>query len=74
MLSDALDREQREEGVRQKEQTLVLSKMQRHLRQKMEADIRSMQGQMRASGEESSCHFRELEAKLLSKQLHVVWS
>ena len=71
MLSDALNREQREEGVRQKEQTLVLSKMQRHLRQRMESDIRTMQEQMRSSGDDSSGHFRELEAQLLSKQLHV---
>ena len=73
MLSEALNREQYEEGVRQKEQTLVLAKMQRHLRQKMEADIRTMQDQMRCTEQDSSGHFREVEAQLLSKQLHVAW-
>ena len=73
MLSEALNREQYEEGVRQKEQTLVLAKMQRHLRQKMEADIRTMQDQMRCTEQDSSGHFRGVEAQLLSKQLHVAW-
>ena len=73
MLSEALNREQYEEGVRQKEQTLALSKMQRHLRRKMEDDIRTMQEQMRCVDENSSGHFRDVEAQLLSKQLHVAW-
>ena len=73
MLSEALNREQYEEGVRQKEQTLVLTKMQRHLRRKMESDIRTMQDQMRCNEEDSSGHFRDVEAQLLSKQLHVNW-
>ena len=73
MLSEALNREQYEEGVRQKEQTLVLTKMQRHLRRKMESDIRTMQDQMRCNEEDSSGHFRDVEAQLLSKQLHVAW-
>ena len=73
MLSEALNREQYEEGIRRKEQTHVLAKMQRHLRHKMETDIRTMQEQMRCSEEDSGGHFREVEAQLLSKQLHVAW-
>ena len=51
MLSEALNREQYEEGIRRKEQTDVLAKMQRRLRHKMETDIRTMQEQMRCSEE-----------------------
>ena len=68
LLNEQLNRDKQDTLVRERAQHVILNKMKKNVRKKLETDIRDLQDQM--AQDKDSVHWREMDAKRIQMELY----